>query len=486
MRGLFSNASAGLSSPVSVLGLMLLFVSPLIRGGNRHVALMLIEVLALAILVLLVVQVLFSEEPRVQSDKAGGISETSLVIFLALVPLWIGALQLLPLPPTIWSSLPGRDVYVQALSALNVWGSTWRPMSLAPDATWISVLAGIPLAVAFLMAYFVSGPHLTALLRAVILFAFFQALLGLMQVSLFRELYFGAPAYGRAIGTFANPNHLASYIAMAMPLTILALRQALRSLESRKRRRSRKLGIKSLVGKSGGGPLVATMWGVVLLVQFAGLVATQSRGGIASAVLVAFAAVLFLPGTGVTRRTRWRLLAGAVAFTILVMTAVGIEGLVSRMTDSVGDASRWEMMKGTWHAALAFFPFGSGLGTFSGVFPRFQSEAFVGYASHAHNDYLQLLMEAGIFFVVAFGVSLWLALRRISILFERLQADPSDQDVLTVASCGLGLFAVFLHSWVDFNLRIPANAMLAVFLLGVLLRPLPPLRPVDAKGQMEV
>jgi hypothetical protein len=40
------------------------------------------------------------------------------------------------------------------------------------------------------------------------------------------------------------------------------------------------------------------------------------------------------------------------------------------------------------------------------------------------------------------------------------------------ASCGIGLLAVLLHSWVDFNLRIPANAMLAAFLLGVLLRPL--------------
>ena len=37
---------------------------------------------------------------------------------------------------------------------------------------------------------------------------------------------------------------------------------------------------------------------------------------------------------------------------------------------------------------------------------------------------------------------------------------------------GIGLLAVLLHSWVDFNLRIPANAMLAAFLLGVLLRPL--------------
>jgi hypothetical protein len=50
-----------------------------------------------------------------------------------------------------------------------------------------------------------------------------------------------------------------------------------------------------------------------------------------------------------------------------------------------------------------------------------------------------------------------------------------DAAGLLQASCGLGLLAVLLHSWVDFNLRIPANAMLAAFLLGAFLRPLQPL-----------
>ena len=486
MRYFFSSTGTGLSSPVSVLGLLLLFVAPLIRGGNRHVALILIEGLALPLLVLLAIHVLFPGESQRPPEAEKKVSDRALVILLAMSPLWIGIIQLVPLPPGVWSVLPGRDVYIQALSAMQMSVDSWRPISLAPDATWISVLAGLPLAAAFLTAYFVSGPQLTLLLRAVILFAFFQAILGLMQVSLFRELYFGAVAFGRAIGTFANPNHLAAYIAMAMPLTILALMQAVRSMTSRKRRRSRKFGIKSLSGHSTGGPLAAVLWAVILFIQLSGLIATQSRGGIATAFLAAFSAVLLLSDFRVSRRIKWKLVAAAIGFTALVMAAVGLDGLMSRITDSVGDGTRWEMIKGTWRAAMAFFPVGSGLGTFSGVFPRFQPEGFVGYASHAHSDYLQLLMETGVLFVGLFGVALWLVLQRTPVIAERLQLDHSDQDALTLASCGLGFLAVFLHSWVDFNLRIPANAMLAAFLLGAFLRPLPqrshaiPQKPVDA------
>ncbi len=57
-------------------------------------------------------------------------------------------------------------------------------------------------------------------------------------------------------------------------------------------------------------------------------------------------------------------------------------------------------------------------------------------------------------------------------ILMRLLDELIDAPALLQASCGLGVLAVLLHSWVDFNLRIPANAMLAAFLLGAFLRPL--------------
>ena len=66
-------------------------------------------------------------------------------------------------------------------------------------------------------------------------------------------------------------------------------------------------------------------------------------------------------------------------------------------------------------------------------------------------------------------------------LVRRARRAGLDSVGLLQASCGLGLLAVLLHSWVEFNLRIPANAMLATFLLGAFLRPLPPHRDKPAR-----
>ena len=156
----------------------------------------------------------------------------------------------------------------------------------------------------------------------------------------------------------------------------------------------------------------------------------------------------------------------------LVAGTVGISGLMERILASGGESTRWLMVKGTWQAALAFWPVGAGLGTVPGVFPRLQSSDLVGHVAEAHSDFLQLLMECGLFFVIPAGVALWLIASRAVAVARCLKSDPSDTVLALQASCGLGLLAVFLHSWVDFNLRIPANAILAAFLMGAFLRPL--------------
>jgi O-antigen ligase len=142
---------------------------------------------------------------------------------------------------------------------------------------------------------------------------------------------------------------------------------------------------------------------------------------------------------------------------------------------------RWLYVIGTWHAALAFWPFGSGLGSYAAVFPAFQPIGVHGFIEHAHNDYVQLLMECGLL-AVAFGaLALALIARQTARLVRRARRAGLDAAGLLQASCGLGLLAVLLHSWVEFNLRIPANAMLATFLLGAFLRPLPPHRDKSAR-----
>lgn len=464
----------GPSGPVCIfIGCFLLIAAPLIRGGNRHVALVILEVLALLLLLILVSHWVFrlmnAADPISGTEAKLPVS----VFFLALSPLGIGILQLTPLPPFIQAVLPGQDIYQAALHALPTGLDHWRPLSVIPDATWLSVLAGLPLTAAFLMGYSVAQRQLVFLIQALVLLVSTQAVLGLMQASLFRELYFGAQAYGRAIGTFANPNHLANYISMVLPLTIFMMRLAARRRSSRgdqggvTRGRSKS----EMKGQNWRSIIPSFLLGMLFL-QLAALLATLSRAGLGVGLFVTLLAVLFVPlaetrGRGIGSRVLVILI-----FCAVVAASVGLGGLLDRIGGAGDQSTRWLMYEGAWQAALAFWPTGSGLGTFLGVFPRYQPQQLAGFAADAHSDFLQLLMECGLFFVIPAGVALWLIASRAVAVARCLKSDPSDTVLALQASCGLGLLAVFLHSWVDFNLRIPANAILAAFLMGAFLRPL--------------
>ncbi len=458
----------GLTGPVVVsVGLLLMVAAPVIRGGNRHVALIMLEAVALVLLPLLVWQL---SSPSVLSRR-----RFRAVVVLALAPVWVGLIQLAPLPPGLWSVLPGRSVYLQSLDAIQMPVGLWRPVSLMPDATALSVLAGLPIAAAFLMAWLLSSPQLWLMIRVVVIGAFLQAFAGLLQVALLRELYFGAMAYGRAIGSFANPNHFASYLAMSLPLVILLFRRALAGEADTtggmsRRRRS---GVRGTL-TSASQPVMAAWWGSVLFFILAALLASLSRAGLAAGLVAGLAAAVLLPISELSdREKRWRL-AGVTLAAVAVTASVGIDGLLQRIAGSgsgTDGATRWQLFKATWEAARAFFPFGSGLGSYAGVFPQFQPLEISGFAEYAHSDFIQLLMECGLLFLGLAALAVWLIVRQTRDITQRWQQHPGEPDLLLQISCGFGLLAVFLHSWLDFNLRIPANAMLAAFLFGAFLRP---------------
>ena len=81
-------------------------------------------------------------------------------------------------------------------------------------------------------------------------------------------------------------------------------------------------------------------------------------------------------------------------------------------------------------------------------------------------------MELGALFLVLAGLAAWLIVRQAIALWRQVGATRGRFGSAQLQlCCGLGLLAVLLHSWVDFNLRIPANAVLAACLLGAFLRP---------------
>jgi len=99
---------------------------------------------------------------------------------------------------------------------------------------------------------------------------------------------------------------------------------------------------------------------------------------------------------------------------------------------------------------------GWGLGTFADVYPQFRSFYTNLLVNDAHNDYLQTLTETGI---LGFGFAFWLLIAAVRPTLRKIHSWPSDVNGILTLAALLGIIGILVHSFVDFNLQVPANAM---------------------------
>ena len=189
-----ADEDTGPAGPVAVFALLFLVViAPLMRGGNRHVALIVLEGAALVLLVALL--------GRTKPGSRRVSFQGALLLFLLTRPAWLALVYLLPVPAALWAATAGREGYLPALGSAGIESPSWLPLSLVPDATLSSVLAGIPLAAAFCAGYRLQPSPLALVLRAFVVLVFLQVIVGLLQVAGGSDssLYFGDGG-GRPLG----------------------------------------------------------------------------------------------------------------------------------------------------------------------------------------------------------------------------------------------------------------------------------------------
>ena len=453
MTASVKEKNTGLSGPVAFgAGLLLFALAPVIRGGNRHIAMVGLEWLSILILWFVALTWFKKAGPEgaLPTTWTLPLSEWMLVAS----PLFAAFIQLTPLPLELWSTLPGHGLYAPLLRP------EWLTLSVTPDATRASLLAGVPLVAAFLVARTCSQKQMALLVPVLVLIAFVQAVWGLFQVGPFKSLYFGAEFAGSLIGSFANANHFANYISMTLPLGVFVIWRSAPHRRAEAHQHSQS---------------VAVFWLVVLLVLVTAVLASGSRTGSLIGILVTFFALL-LALSAVSKTSRKWYALGAVVLVAAGLVVVGLNTLVVRFdADRLGvDGNfRWMLTVSSWQAALAFWPTGSGAGSYAAVFPAFEAPGLRGFAEHAHNDYVELLIEFGFLFVLLAALVAGLAIRQAWSLWSQIKQDGRGADAAPLQLfCALGLLAIFLHSWVDFNLRIPANAILCACLFGAFLRPI--------------
>ena len=295
--------------------------------------------------------------------------------------------------------------------AASVWAASYKH-----DA-WLELsrLTGA-FGVFFFARFFPANPHRMALVGAL--------LLGMLWPSLGAILDFVATRNPRQFGSFSNPNIFANALAMALPFALVF-----------------PAGIWAQTRNRG----VAFFAAIPLLVLLPALALTSSKGGFLAALLGIFAAILALRSAkkaafGAALRRFWPLIL--VAF--LVFGALAARTVLPRLlaTNAADDNStqfRVYLWKSTLEMIEARPFFGHGAGQFVTDYPTF---ALAGYARTAHQSWLQIAAENGVF---ALG---FLVLATVFALFFARKSLRDENFALGAGAVG-AIVAMLVHGCTD-------------------------------------
>ena len=363
--------------------------------------------------------------------------------------LWI-VVQALPLPAGVLGLLSPR--------ALEIHSTTHSYPSLSLDvyATRQAALQTLAYLLFFCLTLLLvnNRPRIKLLAQAIILGGVFQAAYGsLMALS-------GQDA-GVATGTFINRNHLAGYLEMCLATGVGLMLAELSSTRAAGWRDSARELLRTLLGNKARVRLA-------LVVMVTGLVLTRSRmGNVAFFVsLTGVGAFYLLAVRKLSGRTITFFASLLVIDLLVVGNFFGIEKVAERFQQTSVDSQERVNTDRDALAMLRDFPLtGIGAGSFHAVYPMYTSAVVVaGFTRHAEDDYLQFACELGLVFAAVLGAvvlaSLWTAIRA-----QLKRRDPLLQGMGFAAT--MAIVALLIHSAVDFNLQIPANAAMFVVMLAL-------------------
>ena len=365
------------------------------------------------------------------------------------------ALHLVPLPPSFWMALPGRDLAVLAGEAAGI-EPPWRPLSLVPYRGWNAFYATlVPAAVMVCAAQLDRDQHKALaflVLGAAVISALWASVQAISGYAPSTFLY-GAPRVNVPNGLFANRNHLAALLVACLPLLALIASQS-------------KGARASLT--------VAACAGVAAFLMLIALT-TGSRAGIVLSAVSIFASALIWRArpkrasakTRGAKKPAWASyavgvfgIAGLGVVALILSQTTGFERLVNAGAGEV-EEFRFTVWRTIAGFAPTYLPFGSGIGSFVEVFKVHEPDEMLGqsYWNHAHNDWLEWAVEGGVPAIALMVVTI-LGWGTRALALARNSQRGRIETQLGLAGAII-LFILGVWSLVDYPLRTPALASLA-------------------------
>ena len=406
----------GIVAPLQLaLTALALLSSILLGGGQGGVGDTFVQMLSLCLFAVLVLA------GRLRED---GFSRRSSPGWLACLVLVVPLLQLLPLPHylpmepinaerMLWSLIPACVIYLSII--------TMEPRFQRWMAWLVMVLALASLVLGLMQL--AGGPESTL------------------------RLYENTNST-QAVGFFANRNHLAALFLMCLPLSLACAALIIADGDAN----TPLFPLRIIVGLAVAGMAILA------------IAVTKSRSGL---VLGMLGLLLSLPMwlSLQRRRGRKRVTLILAAIAVLFTLQFAFVGVLQRLaTDSGGD-DRWHFSRVTLEAASESPVTGTGLGTFRHVF-QIHDTAAPGRAivNHAHDDYLELWLEARWLFLAVAVIFIGLVIRKA---VEAWRC-PDKRHSLWAKAASIAVALMLLHSALDFPLRTTSNQAVFALALGIL------------------
>ncbi len=402
--------------------------------------------------------------------------EIAFCLAVVLVPLF----QLVPLPPALWTLLPHRAPLIASFDGLGHGlsgngvsgdGLPWLPISVSPNATWLSVVALLPTFAVFFGTILLGYRERRLLSLGVVAFGIASSFLGLLQIAqgpASRLRFFSATNLTEAVGFFANRNHFAAFLYVVLlfaAVWAIDIGSAVGPWRDR-----RIFEARSIV------TITASFLAIVILLAAEAM--ARSRAGM-MLTMVSLVGVYGLVLTDRRRRTlsatplNFLFAAAGTAFILVVQFA--LYRVLARFNTDPLDDLRLQFARTTIEAAWAYMPFGAGMGTFVPVYGMFEKpqDLFAhAYVNHAHDDVLELWLETGIFGIALMGgFAAWFVSRTVKI-WRHASVGANEFDRALARAATIAVALIVTHSFLDYPLRTAAMTAILAFACGLMVETL--------------
>ncbi|MCP4297810.1 MAG: O-antigen ligase family protein, partial [Proteobacteria bacterium] len=439
--------------------LSLLIFAPLAFGATELWSLTLLETSAIGLTLLYLIHQWLREKKFYHTPGL-----LPLLLFLLYI-----LFQLLPLPHWVFQLLSPETLTNYQNTIAVTEPSSWFSLSINKKAT----ISEFYRYAAYISFYFLTVQILTShkkldlTVNTLLTFAPVLSTFAIIQYYTSKDTIYWlreVPVNSIIFGPYVNHNHFAGLIEMILPIAVamfLCLKPRISYVMTWREK------ILDLFDLQGFNSYILVGFSAIL--SAVAIVLSLSRGAIISVGLALLIFTILLVISGRYRQKGWVFGIFILLF-ILSVQWFGWNTVFERFDRLQNDRAeiyetRFDIWKDSGSIARDNFISGIGFGNFKTIYPRYRTFGGEKSVLHAHNDYLELLVEGGIVSVLFVG---WFLLKLFSESYRVYSRRHERYSIYLFLGSLTGIISILLHSFTDFNLHIGANGLFFFFLCGLL------------------